>query len=311
MQTSPLDLARRVVHEIIDDNCFGLAAQLAFYFLLALFPALIFLVAVIGALPVDGVMADWLATLSRVAPPEVLEVIRSQLAAVRAGDQASLLTIGILGAIWSSSAAMQAIITTLNAAYDLQDRRPWWKSRLLAIGLTLALAVFMVIAQGLILLGPWVADLITAQTGVPVSPVWTVLRWVLAGLLIITALDLIYHFAPDAESEFTWITPGSLTAAGLWIAASLGFRFYVVQFSDYAATYGTLGGIIVLMLWFYLSGLAILIGAEVNAEIDLSAEYRDEVHPLRRDAPARIGAAAEREHDAHADEGPDSSASHT
>jgi membrane protein len=206
---------------------------------------------------------------------------------------------------------MQAIITTLNAAYDLQDRRPWWKSRLLAIGLTLALAVFMVIAQGLILLGPWVADLITAQTGVPVSPVWTVLRWVLAGLLIITALDLIYHFAPDAESEFTWITPGSLTAAGLWIAASLGFRFYVVQFSDYAATYGTLGGIIVLMLWFYLSGLAILIGAEVNAEIDLSAEYRDEVHPLRRDAPARIGAAAEREHDAHADEGPDSSASHT
>jgi membrane protein len=296
MPIGPWSLTKRVFSEILEDNCLGLAAQLAFYFLLALFPALIFLVALIGLLPIDGVMSTWLAALARFAPPDVLDVVRDQFLEVRRGNQVSLLTVGFAGAVWSSSTAMTAIIGTLNTAYGLQERRPWWKCRFLAIGLTLSLAVFMVLAQALILLAPWAADLAATRTGIALGSIWDPVRWVLAVGLLVTALDVIYHFAPDAESEFTWLTPGALVAALLWFGASYGFKMYVEHVDDFAATYGTLGGVVVVMLWFYLSGLAILVGAEVNAEIDRAAEYGRELTPEAAGGRPRIGIAAERTH---------------
>jgi membrane protein len=288
------ELARRTVREVIDDNCFGLAAQLAFYFLLALFPALIFLVALLGLLPIEGILDGLLSELSRFAPPEVPVLLESQLREVAAGQHAGLLTLGIVGALWSSSGAMVAIIGTLNQAYDIEDQRPWWKTRLLAIGLTIAVASFTVIAQALLLLGPLAAGVISDWVGVNLSMPWLVARLVLATLAVILAIDLIYFFAPDAEAEWTWITPGAVVAALLWLTASLAFRVYLQSVADFSATYGTLAGFIVVMLWFYLSGFAILVGAELNAEIDRAAAYGVELDRHSPDDKPRIGAAAER-----------------
>ncbi|MGH8224153.1 MAG: YihY/virulence factor BrkB family protein, partial [Woeseiaceae bacterium] len=138
------EIVTGTIREIDDDNCLGLAAQLAFYFFLSLFPALLFLVALIGYLPVENVLAQLLDALGTIAPSEVLALLRTQLDEVARGSYSSLLTLGIVGAIWSSSAAMVAIIDALNHAYDIEERRPWWRRRIVAIALTLALALFII-----------------------------------------------------------------------------------------------------------------------------------------------------------------------
>jgi membrane protein len=255
--------------EVREDRCFGLAAQLAFYFLLALFPALLFLVALIGYVPIDDALDELLATIGTVAPRELIALLRSQLAQLTSDGQASLLTLGIAGAIWSSSAAMVAIIDALNHAYDVAEWRPWWKRRLVALGLTIALALFIIVSLALVLVGPDAARRVAGWVGAAPAAVflWSLLRWPVMVALIVFGVDLVYHFAPNRRTRWEWITPGAVLATVLWIASSFAFKFYVVNFGNYTATYGAIGGIIVTMLWFYVSSLAILIGAELNGVI--------------------------------------------
>jgi membrane protein len=264
------EVMRRTVREIGEDNCLGLAAQLAFYFLLALFPALLFLVALLGYVPVENALTELLAAVGTVAPRELVELLREQLARVTEGSHASLLTLGIIGAIWSSSAAMVAIIDALNRAYDVTEWRPWWKRRFVAIVLTVALAIFTIVAFALVLIGPSLASWAAAwlRLGPSVGMVWAVIRWPVMLFCVVLGVDLVYHFAPNRAGRWVWITPGSLLATVLWISTSFAFKLYVVAFVDYAATYGAIGGAIVTMLWFYISGLAILIGAELNGVIE-------------------------------------------
>ena len=263
------ELIKRTAREIVDDNCLGLAAQLAFYFFLAVFPALLFLVALVGFLPSQRALDNMIAGLASVAPGEVIQIIRSQRDQLTSRGSGSLLTIGILGALWSSSAAVMAIVDTLNRAYDIEEGRPWWKVRLLAIGLTVALAVFLLIAFTLIVAGPAIAEWLDGLLGGGIFvTVWRVVYWPFVFLMVVVVIDLVYCFAPDADSEWVWISPGSLLATLLWVGASVGFRFYIGRFGTYNATYGTIGAVIVLLLWFYLTGFSILMGAELNAEID-------------------------------------------
>jgi membrane protein len=270
-------IVQDTIREISDDNCLGLAAQLSFYFLLALFPALLFVVALIGYLPLDNPLDELLAGLSTVAPPEMVALLRSQLDEIGRGNAASLLTIGILGAIWTNSTAMVAIIDALNRAYDVGEWRVWWKRRLVAILLTLALALFLLIALMLVLIGPDVMKHLAAWFGLApaVTVAWTLLRWPVLLLCVLLALEFVYHFAPNRHSPWMWMTPGAVVAMLVWLAASFGFKFYLAHFGNYTATYGAIGGAIVTMLWFYVSGLAILVGAELNAVIeDASAQPR-------------------------------------
>jgi membrane protein len=261
---------QRTVAEVQEDGCFGLAAQLAFYFLLALFPALLFLVALIGYVPIEDALDELLATLGTVAPGELVALLRTQLEQITSGSPASLLTLGIVGAIWSSSAAMVAIIDALNHAYDVGEWRPWWKRRLLALGLTVALAAFIIASLALVLIGPDAARLIAGWVGAgPVAVfLWSLLRWPVMVMLVIFGLNLVYYFAPNRAAPWMWITPGAILATALWILSSFAFKFYVVNFGNYTATYGAIGGIIVTMLWFYVSSVAILIGAELNGVVE-------------------------------------------
>jgi len=270
-QRSWPDLLRRTLSELFfRDNCLALSAQLAYYFFFALFPALLVALAIASFFPLATLVDDTIRLLRPFAPPEVLSIVTDQLRKVSESDQGGLLTMGMVAAVWSSSAAMTAIIDTLNNAYDVEEGRPWWKVRLLAIALTIGGAVFILLATALVLAGPVLASYLADwwYLGAAFEWAWNVLQWPLVFGLVTAAVSLIYYFAPDVEQEWTWLVPGAVVATVLWLLATLGFKYYVVNLGSYTESYGALGAVMVLLLWFYLSGFAILIGAELNAEIE-------------------------------------------
>jgi membrane protein len=291
------ELLKRTWAEVQADNCLGLAAQLAYYFFLALFPALLFLVALASYFPIANLVDQITAMLARVAPYEALKLIQDQLIKISQDKNGGLLTIGMIGTFWSTSSGVTAIIDTLNQAYDIQETRPWWKVKLIALGLTIALAIFILVSFALVLVGPTLAEKVAVwmHLGPLFEWTWKILQWPLIFCLVAFAIAMIYYFAPDAEQDWIWITPGSVLATTLWVLISLGFKFYVARFGSYNATYGTIGGIIVLLTWFYVSSLAILIGAELNAEIEHASPYGKDPGEREPGEKKKIGVAAERE----------------
>src|SRR5437588_4256993 len=269
------DLLKRTASEVMADNCLGLAAQLAYYFFLALFPALLFFVALASFMPVAGLTDAVTAARARVAPQEVLDLVQGQLVLIAKAKNGGLLTLGLIGTLWSTSSGLSAVIDTLNQAYDVQESRPFWKTKLIAIGLTIVLAVFIVVSFALVMVGPAIGEKTAAWLHLGPVFVWTwkIVHWPLVFALVALAVAFIYYYAPDVKQEWIWITPGSLLATVLWLGISLGFRFYVSRFTSYNATYGTIGGAIVALLWFYVSALAVLVGAELNAEIEHASPY--------------------------------------
>jgi membrane protein len=268
------ELVKRTVKEVNDDDILGRAAQLAYYLLLALVPAMVFLVALTSFLP-GNTIERMVAALNGIAPPEMVEIVAGQLRSLSAGDGGGLATFGFLMALWSSSAALVAIIDALNGAYDIKEGRPWWKVRLTAIGLTIVLGVLILVAFTLVLVGPFAAEWLAGQFGFGslFEWAWKILQWPVAFALVALGLAIVNYYGPDAEQEWVWVSPGSVVATTLWLAVSLLFRVYVVNFGNYNETYGALGGVIVLMLWLYISGLAILAGAELNAEIEHASPH--------------------------------------
>jgi membrane protein len=268
------ELGRQVMHEIQDDDCLGRAAQLAYYFLFALFPFFLFLTTLLGYLPIPDLLDRIMAGLAQLLPGDALRLVQDNLHQLVTGERGGLLSFGILAALWTSSSALTAIIDSLNRAYDVEEGRPFWKVRLIAIGLTVGLSAFIIVAFVLLTFGPqlggWLANLVGLGRVFELS--WNVLRWpVIVGLLIL-AMALLYYFAPDVEQEWKWITPGSACAVIGWLLASLGFAVYVNNFGSYNATYGSIGAVIVLLTWMYVTGLFVLIGGEINAEIEHAAQ---------------------------------------
>jgi membrane protein len=290
------ELFKRTGREMMADDALSLAAQLAYYFFLALFPALLFLVAIVSYIPVQNLMDRITEMLARVAPTEVITIIRDQIENIAHQENGGLLTIGMLGTIWSSSSGVNAIISTLNQAYDIQEGRPWWKVKAIALGLTLALGVFVVLSFILVVAGPTLAEKVAEwfSLGAAFEWTWKILQWPLVFVLISLAMAMIYYFAPDAEQDWIWISPGSVLATVLWVLISLGFKLYVSNFGSYNATYGTIAGVIVLMLWFYVSSLAVIAGAELNAEIEHASPYGKDPGEKVPGEKKKIGAAAER-----------------
>jgi membrane protein len=290
------ELFKRTLKEANQDDCLGLAAQLAYYFFLALFPAVLFVLALASFFPLTNFIDSIVAALQPIAPQQVISFLEEQLRRLSNADSGGILTIGILGALWSSSAALVAIIGSLNRAYDIEEARPWWRVRVTALLLTLALALLTVFSFTLVVIGPTIAEQLAASLGLGGVFEWTwkVLQWPVAFFLVSLAVGLVYYFAPDAEQDWAWITPGALTATLLWVLASLAFRFYVGNFTDYNATYGAIGGVIILLLWFYISGLAILFGAEMNAEIEHASPYGKDAGEKVPGQKRKIGAAAAR-----------------
>ena len=291
------DLARRTFNDSIEDDAAGIAAQLAYYFFLSLFPALLFLVALASFFPLYSFTDELMRLLAPIAPAAVVALLQDQLTSLSNSGDAGLLSIGLLMALWSSSAAMVSVIDAMNRAYDIEDSRAWWKRRAIAIALTIGLALFILTSFGLIVAGPWLADYLGRQ--LRLAPVftfaWKTLQWPVVFLLASTGFGFVYYFAPDADQEWVWITPGALVATVLWFVASLAFRYYVVSFGNYEEAYGTLGGIILTLLWFYITALAMVVGAELNAEIHRASPWGKNPGPQIVGQRKRLGLAASRD----------------
>ncbi|MGE5815176.1 MAG: YihY/virulence factor BrkB family protein [Acidobacteriota bacterium] len=294
------EVLRRTINEsFFKDDVLGMSAQLAYYFFLALFPALLFLISLASFFPVANLMDEVVNALGRVAPPDVLKFLLDQMKQLSNQQNGGILTFAFLFTIWSSSGAMTSIISTLNSAYDIEEGRPWWKVRIVAVGLTVGAALFILISATLVIAGPELADKVAGmfRLGSAFEWTWKIVQWPIVLALVITAVALVYYFAPDAEQEFVLITPGAVFATTLWIASSLGVRFYVANFGNYNETYGALAGVMILLLWFYVSGLCILMGAEMNAEIEHASPYGKAPGEKVPGEKKRIGVLAAREYE--------------
>lgn len=271
-----VELGKRVYEQINKDDVFGRAAQLAYYFLLALFPLLIFMTTLLGYFAGAGskVREGLFSYLATVVPPQAATLINDTLNGVTQGASGGKLSFGILATLWAASNGMGAISSSLNAAYNVEEARPWWKARLTSIGLTVALAGLIISALALILFGHEIAEGVANKFGLGgvFTFTWKLLQWPLVLAFVLLAFALIYYLAPDLHhASWQWVTPGSAIGVGLWLAASFAFKIYLEYFDSYSATYGALGAVIVLMLWLYLTGTAILIGGEINSEIENAA----------------------------------------
>jgi membrane protein len=299
------ELGRRTFNETVADDVLNLAAQQAYYFFFALFPALLTMIAIASFFPIANFVDELVGMLAAIAPTDVLMIVRDQIQKISESQHGGILTFAFVLTIWSCSGAMVSIISTLNAAYDITEGRPWWKVRLTAILLTVGVSIFIIASLALVLVGPAFAEqyAIRMHLGDAFTWTWWALQWPVVFALVATAIGLVYYFAPDAEQEWVWITPGSVLATILWIIVSVGFRLYLHYFGNYNETYGTLGAFIVVLTWFYLSAVAILVGAELNAEIEHASPYGKNPGEKVAGEKRKIGIVAQREYEKKKAEG--------
>ena len=264
---------QRIIRQVNDDEIFGRAAQLSYYFLLALFPMLLVLINLLGFMAQRGTefRSKLLSYLAAVMPSTAVALVRTTLDEISNASGGGKVSLGLLATLWAASNGMGAISQTLNTAYKIHESRPWWMVRLVSVLLTITLSVIIVAALAVVLYGGTIGEALAARFGFGAlfSVLWLVLQWPIALIFVLATFNLIYNFAPNLKShQRKWITPGAFVAVALWLLISFGFRFYLRYFDSYSVTYGSLGAVIVLMLWFYLTGVAILIGGEVNCEAE-------------------------------------------
>jgi len=269
----------RLQREFGRDDCMGMAAQIAFYNVLGLFPLMIFLLNIISLFPLGrALQPSLLEELGTQMPPEAASyVVDTILGLLPSGNQ-GLFGLGLAVSLWGASMATGALITTINRAYNIRPRRNLIHQKFLSIWLTLLLAFLWMVAFVIVLVGPRVTQSVFELMGIAsaTNTFWTSVRLPMAFVLTLISLAILYYIAPEAKQRFRWILPGAITAAILWLAASSGFRVFLRNFNSYDVTYGSIAGLVILMVWFWLSGVVFLLGAEINS---LMKRMDEEHHP--------------------------------
>ncbi len=252
--------------EIQDHNLIDGAAILAFYFLLAVFPAAIFVLSLLPYLAIPHLQQAILDLLRQVLPQQSANLFEATIRYVSSDGRNGLLTFGLIFALWSGSSGVYAILEQLNAIWDVTDRRPFWKTRGIAILLMIFLAALTIGSLSLVIFGGAVQSWLVSIIGRTrlLLLFFATLRWIILAAALLLALAVAYWFGPEGKSGFRFISPGNVSAAILTALASIGFQLYVVKFGNYDATYGNLASMIVLMLWMYMAGIALLVGAAIN-----------------------------------------------
>lgn len=275
-------LVKRVWNGMNDTNLFGRASELAYNFLLALFPLVLFLLSLFGLFASRGTQlrGNLMFYFAQVLPPMAFQVINQTINEVTKNSSGGKITFGIIVSLWVASGGMNSMMSTLNGAYGVREGRSLVKVRSIAVALTIGIATLVISALILVLVGSHIADFIGSELGVAflVVKAWKILQWPAALAFLVISFSLIYFYGPDLkEQHWYWITPGSVFGVLVWLAASFGFRVYLHFYNTYSGTYGSLGAVIILMVWFYVTGLAFLIGGEINAQIEHAAAERG--HP--------------------------------
>jgi membrane protein len=258
------DFARALWREIQNDHLVDYAGSVAFSAILALFPFLLFAVALAGVVIDPSTLDAMVEQIRRLAPAQVADLLDERLRALTSGARPGVLTLGAVGAVWAASGAVASLITAFDICYDVEETRPFWKTRGLAVLVTLAAAVLFIVASAIALATPALAGAL----GQPLGTLVMWLRWPVSALIMMLIVACLYYILPDVEQDFKLITPGSIVAVVTWVLASLGFSLYAGHFGNYEVVYGTLGSVIVLLLWIWISALAVLLGAEINAVIE-------------------------------------------
>lgn len=270
-----LSFLKQLYERIIEGDVFGLAAQLAYFFLLSMFPLLILLITLIGYLPIDK--QTLMESLASVAPGDTMELIDSNLSMLLEQQNTGLLSIGIIGTLWSASNGVNAIMRALNRAYKVEENRPFYLSRLIAIIMMIAMVIVIVVALLLPILGRMIGIYIFSFVGLSDDFIefWNTFRWVVSSIVFFIVFLALYWFAPNRKIRLSNAIPGALFTTFSWQLVSLAFSFYVETIGNYSATYGSLGAVIVLMIWFYISGIIIIIGGTINAVVQEWTERKE------------------------------------
>jgi membrane protein len=269
-------LTREVIHGIQEDDLFGRASELAYNFLLALFPLLLFMLTLFGlfASRSNELQSSLLSYFADFLPPSAFQLLKAITIEMAANATSGKLTFGIVLTLWFASGGMSSMISTLDAVYHVRESRGWLWGRVIALGLTIAILTLLMTSLFIVLVGGHFSDWMAIKLHLTsiILIVWKVLQWVSVVLFLTLSFSLIYYFGPSLEQRrWHWMTPGSIFGAFLWLAASAGLRVYLHFFNTYTATYGSLAAIMILLVWLYVTGLSFLIGGEINAQIERAA----------------------------------------
>ena len=303
LEAGPLGRVKRVavglVRETLDDDVLGLSAELAYRWLLALFPLAIMIAAlsglIAGTLGIKDPTGDIIAAAGSSLPPEAAATIRPQLERILANRDGALLSLGLVLTIYAASSGMKALIKGLNRAYDVQETRPFWRQILIALALTILLGTAAVVSFVVMVTGQVAATDVAASIGLGEAASWLleIAPFPLAILALGVASAFLYRAAPSHHLAWRWVLPGVVLFVPGWIAATVGFSFYVANFGSYGDTYGALGGVIILLVWFYLTAFILLVGGELNAVLEREFASDDEAAPAPRELGEPLAQPAE------------------
>ncbi len=268
----------QLFNELLNDNITDLGAMMAYYAILALFPMLVFVVTLALLVLPQSVVLEGLAMATQAMPYSTRDVLTTQVTALMNSANAGFAIGGAALALWGASRGVSSLTGALNAMFNKKETRPWWRRQVLAIAVTLGVAIGVVVALGLLVVGPaaghWLADRFGLGDAFDVA--WNIGRWVGAGVLVMLVWAVMYKFLPNTNAPFRIFTPGAVIGVLLWLGISYGFGFYLGRFDSYTTTYGALGGGIIFLTWLWLSNVALLFGAEIN---DVLADMRRHTSP--------------------------------
>jgi membrane protein len=256
----------------------------------------LFLVSLVGVFAGSGseLRNSIISVLGRLAPGSASGLVQSVINQTFRNSSGIKLALGILGALWAASGGMDAVVVSLNVIHRVAETRPWWKKKLTILALTVSLAGLIIVALILVLYGGKLGLAIAAHVGMgnAFNTAWKVLQWPLSFAAMFLSYSIVYYFAPNLEErKWYWVTPGAVVGVSLWLVASLGFRVYLHYFNSYSATYGSLGAAIILMLWLYITGVAVLIGGEVNWVIENEDQHASAFEQAKRNIERQVTAA--------------------
>jgi membrane protein len=259
----------RTVEAVPRKHTLQMAAALSYYFVISLFPAIVLLSAIIAYLPGARPFDQVLSLMSGFVPKDSIELLRKVLATMVTPNRGTLLSFGVLGTLWTASGGFAAAIEALDIAYDVEEARPFWVTRPLAVGLTLLVGALLLIALGVMILGPEFGTRMAERANLSwlLAEAWPYIHWTVAVLFTVLAVEALYFIAPNVKQRFWATLPGAILSVGCWIGLSYGLGIYFRSFAHFNKTYGAMGAVIALMVWLYWTSFFMLAGAELNCEL--------------------------------------------
>jgi membrane protein len=268
------ELWLRIYNSVDEKHTWPMAAALAFYFLLSLFPALILFSAAVAFLPGHALWDEAVNTLTVLLPPDSMRLVRTFVVNVITPNRVTYLSLGFIGTIWTVSSSLSASIEALNMAYGVHEDRPFWKTRALAIALAFMIGFLLLTALSVMILGPKFGEWLASRTplATPFVWLWPYIHWTVAVGFTILGIDALYLFGPNGRRQFRATLPGATLAVSCWLGLSYVLGAYIRHFGNFDRTYGALAGVIALLVWLYWTGFAILVGAELNAQLATASQ---------------------------------------